>query len=153
MSQRQGTRPYLEDLDAPTDMQVVIDWATYLGTTFGTAGGLAALRYYEDIGWIGAPARRTLESHLGGLSLEELHSKKYDEPGLLSEPLESLSGTPFGAHAKSLEFIAELADEDLEAGVIRRDMAVHQVDVDLAGSDHHTGSDREQSAGAISNGN
>ncbi len=152
MSQRQGTRPYLEDLDAPTDMQVVIDWATYLGTTFGTAGGLAALRYYEDIGWIGAPARRTLESHLGGLSLEELHSKKYDEPGLLSEPLESLSGTPFGAHAKSLEFIAELADEDLEAGVIRRDMAVHQVGVDLADPNRQVDRHTDRPSGVQSNG-
>ena len=152
MSQRQGTRPYLEGLDAPTDMQVVIDWATYLGTTFGTAGGLAALRYYEDIGWIGASARRTLESHLGGLSLEELHSKKYDEPGLLSEPLESLSGTPFGAHAKSLEFIAELAGEDLEAGVIRRDMAVHQADVDLAEPGQHREHGENRSSGINANG-
>jgi archaellum component FlaD/FlaE len=124
-------RPYLEGPIEFSRTETLISWTKYLGTTFGTAGALCSLRYYEQLDWITPPVRHAVERQLQGLALEEIHSKKYDEPGLLSGPLESLSGTPFGAHAKSLEFIAELAGDDLKADVLRVELAKHHAEVDL----------------------
>jgi archaellum component FlaD/FlaE len=131
MTDASASRPYL---DGPIDFEqtdALIRWAKYLGTTFGTAGALCALRYYERLSWISPEARRSVERQIRGLSLEEIHSKKYDEPGLLSGPLASLSGTPFGAHARSLEFVSVLADDDLEGDLLRAKLAKHQVGADL----------------------
>jgi archaellum component FlaD/FlaE len=131
MNDASASRPYL---DGPIDFEqsdALIGWAKYLGTTFGTAGALCALRYYERLSWISPEARRAVERQIRGLSLEEVHSKKYDEPGLLSGPLASLSGTPFGAHARSLEFVSVLAGDDLEGDLLRAKLAKHQVDADL----------------------
>jgi len=142
MTATHGTRPYL---DAPVDidrMETLVRWVKYLGTTFGTGGALNALRYYERLSWITPAARRDIERQLKGLSLEEIHSKKYDEPGHLNGPLAPLSGTPFGAHAKSLAFIARLAGDDLEGDMLRAEMAKHQVDVDLRSPTDRSGESR-----------
>lgn len=132
MTDASSSRPYLAGSIDFDQTETLIQWITYLGTTFGTGGALSALRYYERLSWISPAARRDAERQLQGLSLEEIHSKKYDEPELLSGPLASLSGTPFGAHAKSLEFISELAEEDLEGDLLRAKLAKHQVGVELA---------------------
>lgn len=140
MTDASGTRPYLEgpiDLD---EMEVLIRWAKYLGTTFGTADALCALRYYERLAWIDPTARRDVERQLRGLSLEEIHSKKYDEPGYLSGPLASLSGTPYGAHAKSLAFLAELAGDDIEGDMLRAKLAKHQLGIELPSPRDDSGS-------------
>lgn len=142
MTATYGTRPYL---DAPVDMdrmETLVQWVKYLGTTFGTGGALNALRYYERLSWITPAARRDIERRLNGLSLEEIHTKKYDEPGHVNGPLVALSGTPFGAHARSLAFIAELAGDDLEGDMLRSEMAKHQVDVDLRSPTDHSGETR-----------
>lgn len=131
-------RPYLHDPIEFSRSGTLIQWAKYLGTTFGTAGALCALRYYERLSWISTEVRHDVERQLRGLSLDEIHSKKYDEPGLLSGPLEPLSGTPFGAHAKSLEFIATLADDDLEADTLRTQLAKHRAGVNPS---EHAGAD------------
>jgi archaellum component FlaD/FlaE len=131
MPETSGTRPYLESSADLGRSETVLRWAKYLGTTFGTGGALSALRYYERLEWISPAVRRDVERYLQGLSLEEIHSKKYDEPGHLTGPLASLSGTPFGAHAKSLEFIAELAEHDLEGDMLRAKLAKHQLGVEL----------------------
>ncbi|WP_159898749.1 FlaD/FlaE family flagellar protein [Salinirussus salinus] len=131
MGDADHTRPYL---DGPVDTdraETLIQWAKYLGTTFGTSGALCALRYYERLGWLTPAARVEVEQQLQGLSIEEIHSKKYDEPGHLTGPLASLSGTPFGAHAKSLEFIANLAGADLEGDILRTELAKNRAGVDL----------------------
>lgn len=121
-------KPYLDALDPDaTNVKVIIDWMQYLGETFGTAGALDSLRYYERLGWITPEARDQLVGYLRGLSLDELHNKKYDEPGTLEGPLASLSGGPFGAHARSLEYVAAIAQDDLEAEVLRSSMAERQV--------------------------
>lgn len=131
MNRVRSERPYLETIDIESDMNTLIDWTMYLGSNFGAAGALAALRYYERIGWISSTARQTIQTQLAGMSAEELHSKKYDEPGIMSGPLSPLSGTSFGAHAKSLEFIATLSGSDLESSMLRIQQAVHQTPVEL----------------------
>jgi archaellum component FlaD/FlaE len=133
MADVSGTRPFLEGPLDVENSETLLQWIKYLGTTFGTAGALCSLRYYEQLSWISADARREVEKHLQGLSLEETHSKKYDEPGHPSGPLSSLAGTPFGAHAKSLAFISTLAGDDIQGDMLRARLAKHQVDGDLTG--------------------
>ena len=122
-------KPYLESLEqAPGRTDATIQWARYLGETFGTTGALNCLRYYEDLEWISPLVRKQMVSYLRGLSLGEVHNKRYDEPASLEYPLESLSGTLFGAHAQSLEFIAEIGGDDLEEHVMIARMAERRVE-------------------------
>ena len=122
-------RPYLETLEQSAGRtDATIQWARFLGETFGTTGALNCLRYYEDLGWISPLVRDQLTSYLRGLSLEEVHNRRYDEPTTLDYPLESLSGTLFGAHAQSLEYISKINGDDVEEHVMIARMAERRVD-------------------------
>jgi archaellum component FlaD/FlaE len=132
-----GDRPYLE---GPVDLdrtETLIEWARYLGRTFGTAGALAALRHYERLSWIDPAARRDVERHLRGLPLTELGADGEDAsvPAELPEPLAGLGGTSFAAHARSLAFVALLAGDDLAADVDRATVARHRAGSDVADPD------------------
>ena len=123
------TTPHLARLDrAGGDEDATIEWARFLGETFGTTGALNCLRYYEHMGWITPGVREGMTTYLRGLSLGEIHNKRFDEPTTLDYPLESLSGTLFGAHAKSLQYIARINDDDLEEHVMIARMAERRVD-------------------------
>lgn len=122
-------KPYLRSLEqSPGRTDATIQWARFLGETFGTTGALNCLRYYEDLEWISSLVRDQMTSYLRGLSLDEVHNKRYDEPTTLDYPLESLSGTLFGAHAQSLEYIAEIRGDDLEEHVMIARMAERRVE-------------------------
>ena len=122
-------RPYLRTLEPSAGRtDATIQWARFLGETFGTTGALNCLRYYEDLGWISPLVREQVTSYLRGLSLEEVHNKRYDEPTTLEYPLESLSGTLFGAHAQSLEYISKINGDDIEEHVMIARMAERRVD-------------------------
>jgi archaellum component FlaD/FlaE len=109
------TKPHVREIGSGrSEVTAALELAEYLGTTFGASGAVDALYYYERLGWIGHEARRQLASYLQGLSVEELHHKKYDDPATLDEPLESLSATPFAAHARSLLLLSRVAGDDLE---------------------------------------
>ncbi|MCU4743789.1 flagellar protein D/E [Halobacteria archaeon AArc-m2/3/4] len=126
-------KPYLETLEQSAGRtDATIQWARFLGETFGTTGALNCLRYYEDLEWISPLVRRQMVSYLRGLSIGEIHNKRYDEPTTLEYPLESLSGTLFGAHAQSLEYIATIRDDDLEEHVMIARMAERRVDRQIA---------------------
>jgi archaellum component FlaD/FlaE len=120
----QGRKPYLAEIGVgKKDTEVVLEWLEYLSGTFGAGGAQHVLEYYSRLGWITEDVRRELMSHLRGLSLEELNNKKYDEPGTLDGSLSSFSGTPFGVHARSLDYIAEIAGDNLEECIHTRRMA------------------------------
>lgn len=122
-------KPYLDELPVSSDGQEAsLQWAQYLGATFGASGALDALRYYERVGWISDAVRRQMTTYLRGLSLDEIHNKKYDEPATLGEPLGTLTGTPFAAHAKSLRYIAMVDGTDLESHVMLSRMAEQRVE-------------------------
>ncbi len=121
--------PYLESLEqSSAHADATIKWARYLGETFGTTGALNCLRYYETLGWISPLVRKQMTSYLRGLSLGEIHNRRYDEPASLEYPLESLSGTLFGAHAQSLEYISKISGDDLEEHVMIARMAERRVE-------------------------
>lgn len=117
---RRGGRadPHLSDLDGDVTQSVtVMEWARYLGGTFGTEGAVAALRFYESIDWIGPAVRRTMVDYVRGLSLDELAG---DGEGTveLGEGIETLEDTPFQEHARSLEFVASIAGDSLEYDLV-----------------------------------
>jgi len=119
---------YLEAIEpTPEQVSLTLEWASYLGDTFGTSGGLSALQYYQQLGWITPAVREQLIRYIRGLSLEEIHNKKFDDPGTPVGPLEPLSGSPFGAHSVSLQYIAALATHDLEANVMLANLARQRV--------------------------
>lgn len=73
--------PLLESLEQSVGRtDATIKWARFLGETFGTTGALNCLRYYEDLGWISPLVREQRTSYLRGLSMGEIHNKRYDEP-------------------------------------------------------------------------
>ena len=110
-----ASKPYLTSVgSAPWQVASVLEWAEYLGATFGASGALDSLQYYERLGWITGSVRRQMVGYLQGLSVPELHHKKYDEPATLDAPLDALSGSAFGAHARSLEYIAAIAGDNLD---------------------------------------
>jgi archaellum component FlaD/FlaE len=120
---------HLQRLDtSPDRMAAALRWAHYLGEEFGTSGALNALRYYERLGWIGPGVVDRMTDYVRGLSLGETHTKKYDDPVTLEPPLANLSGTAFGAHARSLQFISEIADEDIGEQVVLARLADRRVD-------------------------
>jgi archaellum component FlaD/FlaE len=119
------TKPYLESVEETGDV-TPLRWAKYLTETFGTSGALGSLHYYERLGWITPSVTAEMVGYLRGLSVDELHNKKYDDPATLERPLESLTGTPFGAHARSLEFVAEMAGHDLEEQLFAARLAGHR---------------------------
>ncbi|WP_439028350.1 FlaD/FlaE family flagellar protein [Haloarchaeobius sp. DT45] len=125
-------KPYLRSMPStPSAMEATMEWARYLGETFGTSGALNCLRYYEHLGWISATVRDAMVTYIRGLSLAEIHNKKYDEPATLEYPLETLSGTPFGTHARSLKYIAKMAEDDLEEHLMLARLAERRVEKDL----------------------
>lgn len=122
-------KPYLQSLSHDArGMDATMEWARYLGETFGTSGALNCLRYYEYLGWISADVRDSMTTYIRGLSLQEIHNKKYDEPATLEYPLETLSGTPFGTHARSLKYIASIANDDLEEHLMLARLAERRVE-------------------------
>jgi len=125
-------KPYLDSLSqSPDRMEATMQWARYLGETFGTSGALNCLQYYERLGWISADVREEMIRYIRGLSLSEIHNKKYDEPATLEYPLETLSGTPFGTHARSLKYVAKIAGDDLEEHLMLARLAERRVDKQL----------------------
>jgi archaellum component FlaD/FlaE len=137
------SKPYVEAINhSPETTQTALDWAKYLGETFGTSGALSSLRYYERMGWITPAVRRRVTDYLKGLSLGEINNKKYNDPEVLSDPLDSLSGTPFSAHARSLAFVAELAGHDLGERLVLIELARRRVEADDGTGNANTGTGR-----------
>lgn len=111
---RRLTDPYLSSLSGDAAERVTImKWARYLGATFGTTGALKALQYYREINWISDSVKQTMTEYVRGLPIEDLDRQEATDPSL-TDALSSLEGTHFEEHAKSLEFIAAIADNNIE---------------------------------------
>lgn len=121
-----ASKPYLDATPSTDWEETALRWMHFLGDTFGASGALSALRYYEELGWISAEVRGVLIDHLRTLSLEEIHTKKYGDPVTVGPPLSSLDGSPFGAHAQSLKYVAAIADDDLEEALLLTRIADHR---------------------------
>lgn len=102
--------PHLETLDHSTDRtDATIRWVRFLTDRFGTTGALNCLRYYEELDWIGPQVRERLVSYVRGMSHDDGELRAADAPSAL----ESLGGTVFDAHARSLAYVARINGESL----------------------------------------
>ncbi|WP_293033120.1 FlaD/FlaE family flagellar protein [Natronococcus sp.] len=120
------TTPYLETLDRPTDRtDVTIEWVRYLTDRFGTTGALNCLRYYEELGWIGPRAREQLVAYVRGISRDDDTAHRADD---LASPIDSLEGSAFAAHARSLAYVARINGESLADDVLVGRMADQRID-------------------------
>lgn len=120
------TAPYLETLDRSTDRtDVTIEWVRYLTDRFGTTGALNCLRYYEELGWIGPRAREQLVSYVRGVSGDGDRTPPTDD---LASPIDSLEGSVFAAHARSLAYVARINGESLADDVLVGRMADQRID-------------------------
>lgn len=118
----EDTSAYLSSLSGDAAERITaMKWARYLGAAFGPSGALSALRYYAEIGWIGDDVRRTMVDYVRGLTIEELELEKL-EPDLHGS-LETLEGTEFERHARSLQFVAAISGRSIEHGLASLQLA------------------------------
>lgn len=131
--------PYLETLDGSTDRtDATIRWMRFLTDRFGTTGALNCLRYYEDVGWIGPQVRERLVSYVRGMA-RETESGQADASTALEAPVESLDGTVFDAHARSLAYIARIDGENLADEALIGRMANQRTDRRFDGTERPDG--------------
>jgi len=110
---RRESGPYLTSLDGSAAERVTaMEWGRHLGSAFGAAGAIDALRYYGDVGWISENVERTMADYVRGLPIDALEPDP-DYEVSLSDELGDLDGTPFEAHAKSLEYVAAIANDNI----------------------------------------
>lgn len=110
---RRDSTPYLTSLDGSAAERVTaMEWGRHLGGAFGAAGALDALRYYEDVGWIGENVKRAMADYVRGLPIDALEADPDYEVDL-SEELADLEDTPFAVHARSLEYVAAIANDNI----------------------------------------
>lgn len=93
-----GPGPYLTSIDGSYAVDtIVFEWFGELIETAGPSETLRAIGYYEDIGWIDSEVAGTLETYLGGPSLD-IHVDPSTPTELTAED-----------HAQSYEYIRKLA--------------------------------------------
>jgi archaellum component FlaD/FlaE len=93
-----GSGPYLTSIDGSYAVDtIVFEWFGELIETAGPSETLRAIGYYEDIGWIDSEVAGTLETYLGGPSLDV-----HVDP---STPTELTADD----HAQSYQYIRKLA--------------------------------------------
>jgi archaellum component FlaD/FlaE len=93
-----GPEPYLTSIDASYAVDtIVFEWFGELIETAGPSETLRAIGYYEDIGWIDSEVAGTLETYLGGPSLD-IHVDPSTPTELTAED-----------HAQSYQYIRKLA--------------------------------------------
>ncbi|TYO75616.1 flagella protein [Halobacterium salinarum DSM 3754] len=95
---------------------VCLEWLEYLLTEFGPKNTVRTINYYERIGWIGEPVRDQLFDFLEGLT---------DSDYLYREEFGSTELT-MDDHLESLEYIEELASEDIERVIVDRCEDLHR---------------------------
>lgn len=114
-------KPYLDTLDStPETTATVLEWAKYLGRTFGGSQALNALRYYRDLNWISDDVHNELRSYIRGLSISELAG---DEPVTSPDEIETLDDSPFAPHAQSLHYIADISGKNFNEEALQIEVA------------------------------
>ncbi|MFB6073219.1 MAG: FlaD/FlaE family flagellar protein [Halobacterium sp.] len=112
-----GDGPHLEEPPRGYLADVVcLEWLDYLLTEFGPKNTVRTLNYYERIGWIGEPARDRLFDYLEGLTDSDyLYREEFGTTELTMDD-----------HLKSLDYIEELASEDIERAIVDRCEDLHR---------------------------
>ena len=108
---------YLATVDDSERTRVLLlNWAEYLVHTASVDGALRALTYYENIGWISAEVLEKMTEYVSDMAEDE--DLDGDDLRPNGEIMDQLEGTPFELHAGSLQYIANLAEEDIEDEIL-----------------------------------
>ncbi len=95
---------------------VALEWLDYLLSEFGPKNTVRTLNYYERIGWIGEPARDHLFDYLEGLTDSDyLYREEFGTTELTMDD-----------HLESLDYIDELASENIERAIVDRFDDLHR---------------------------
>lgn len=110
------TTTYLTSIGESEQSRVqMLNWAEYLVHAAGVDGALRSLTYYENIGWISSSVLEKMTGYVSDMDGTEPYENNVRPEGELMDYLE---GTPFELHAGSLQYIADLADHDIEAELL-----------------------------------
>ncbi len=91
-----ASRPYVSSIPSSYDAeQIIIDWLEPLVAATGVRGALAALSFYESIGWIDTDAKETLTEYVR-LVADPQHDEHEQQADMRH-------------HRRSLTYIARLA--------------------------------------------
>ncbi len=108
---------YLSRVDDTEETRVLmLNWAEYLIHTAGEDGALQALMYYENIGWISDEVLQQMTEYISDMAGDPDQSN--DPPRPDGEILERLEDTPFELHAGSLQYIADISGDRINADVL-----------------------------------
>ncbi|MCD2205000.1 FlaD/FlaE family flagellar protein [Halobacterium sp. KA-6] len=95
---------------------VALEWLDYLLSEFGPKNTVRTLNYYERIGWIGEPVRDHLFDYLEGLTDSDyLYREEFGTTELTMDD-----------HLESLDYIDELASENIERAIVDRFDDLHR---------------------------
>jgi len=112
-----GDEPHLSE--PPTGYLadvVALEWLDYLLSEFGPKNTVRTLNYYERIGWIGEPVREHLFDYLEGLTDSDyLYREEFGTTDLTMDD-----------HLQSLDYIDELASENIERAIVDRFDDLHR---------------------------
>lgn len=101
--QASASKPYLTTLpDGYSTELIVLEWLDHLRSAASTGAALRALRYYENVGWIGPSVTRELEDVL--IQMESPRNGEVKSNGGTDEDL------TMNQHLTSLEYVVRLAD-------------------------------------------
>lgn len=89
----------------------MLNWAEYLVHKTGVDGALRSLTYYENIGWISPAVLERMTDYVSDMDGADADEDDVRPEG---ELINHLEGTPFELHAGSLQYIANLANHDIE---------------------------------------
>ncbi|WP_336037651.1 FlaD/FlaE family flagellar protein [Halobacterium yunchengense] len=95
---------------------VALEWLDYLLSEFGPKNTVRTLNYYERIDWIGEPVRDQLFDYLEGLTDSDyLYREEFGTTELTMDD-----------HLESLDYIDELASENIERAIVDRFDDLHR---------------------------
>lgn len=108
---------YLTTVDDSERTRVLmLNWAEYLVHTASVDGALRALTYYENIGWISSEVLEKMTEYVSDMAEDDDVDDEDLKPD--GEIIEQLKDTPFELHAGSLQYIANLAEADIEEEIL-----------------------------------
>lgn len=108
---------YLSRVDDSEETRVLmLNWAEYLTHNADEDGALQALMYYENIGWISDDVLQQMTEYISDMAGDS--EQPDDPPHPEGEIIERLEDTPFELHAGSLQYIAEISGDRINADVL-----------------------------------
>lgn len=107
-------RPYLTTIDdSPFAVMTALRWAKYLSDTFGLVETRTYLDYYERLGWISPSVTYEMARYTHRFADDNRDDSSESGDNIDATSTDPDLDTAIDAHARSLHYIAVLADADI----------------------------------------